>query len=82
MDDVKNKVKWLSWQKNFNESNKNFFFYSLNSLIFLTIIWFFFQNFLTFLKILYRFGKKIQSYKGETVNSITRKILECNTDSY
>ena len=28
MDDDKgiNKVKWLSWQENFNESNKMFFF--------------------------------------------------------
>ena len=33
-----NKVKWLSWQKNFNESNKIFFFFSPNSFIFLTNI--------------------------------------------
>ena len=36
MDD--DKVKWLRWQKNFTESNKIFFFYLLNSLIFLTNI--------------------------------------------
>ena len=50
MDDDKgiNKVKWLSWQKNFNESNKIFYFYSLNSLIFKDLI--FFRIFLHFWK--------------------------------
>ena len=40
VDDDKgiNTVKWFSWQKNFNESNKIFFFSSLDSLIFLTNI--------------------------------------------
>ena len=83
MDDDKgiNKVQWLSWQKNFNKSNKIFFFYSLNSLFF-SLRLNFFLNFLTFMKILYHFGKKIQSYNGETVDSNTWKVLECNTEPY